>query len=68
MALTISQVIHYPDSNCLEVSWVRETIDPDTGEVTVVRKRCISYSPQQKAKFLSACGAEGDKYVLMAGW
>lgn len=68
MALTISQVTHYLDTNTLEVSWVRETTDPDTGVTDVVRKRCVSYSQQQKAKFLTACGSDGQKYVDMAGW
>jgi len=68
MALTISQVTHYPDTNTLEVSWTKQVADPDTGVTEIIRKKCISYSSEQKTKFLNACDPDGQKYVTMAGW
>jgi len=37
-------------------------------ETELKRVKCRNYSIEQKDEFLADCGADGQKYVDMAGW
>jgi hypothetical protein len=58
----LATVTHDIKTNTLEATWLEE------GEVELVRVKCHNYSVEQKTEFLADCGAEGQKYVTMAGW
>lgn len=65
----LAQVTHENNTNTLEALWVNKVMSEDGEtvlEYTNVRRH--SYSPEQKDMFLTDCGAEGQKYVDMAGW
>jgi hypothetical protein len=58
----LAAVCHDIKSNTLEATWLLET------DMELVRIKCRNYSIEQKTEFLADCGAEGQKYVTMAGW
>lgn len=58
----LAAVTHDIKSNTLEATWLEQT------ETELKRVRCTNFSPEQKQDFLDATGAEGQKYVDMAGW
>lgn len=58
----LAAVCHDIKSNTLEATWLMQT------EIEMVRVKCRNYSAEQKDEFLADCGAEGQKYVDMAGW
>ena len=37
-------------------------------ETELKRVKCRNYSAEQKDEFLDDCGADGQKYVDLAGW
>lgn len=58
----LATVTHDIKTNTLEATWLEE-------EATqLVRVKCRNYSAEQKNEFLSDCGADGQKYLTMAGW
>lgn len=58
----LAAVCHDIKSNTLEATWLEET------ETELKRVKCRNYSTEQKAEFLTDTGADGQKYVDMAGW
>lgn len=58
----LAAVCHDIKNNTLEATWLQLT------ETEVKRIRCHNYSSDQKDMFLADTGAEGQKYVDMAGW
>ena len=58
----LSSVCHDIKSNTLEATWLELTGDG------YKRVKCHNYSAEQKDEFLADCGADGQKYVSMAGW
>lgn len=58
----LAAVCHDIKSNTLEATWIEET------ETELKRVKCRNYSSEQKDEFLADTGAEGQKYVDMAGW
>jgi len=58
----LAAVTHDTKSNTLEATWLEET------GTELKRVKCRNYSPEQKAEFLADVGADGQKYVDMAGW
>lgn len=58
----LAAVCHDIKSNTLEATWLQET------ETELKRVKCRNYSAEQKDEFLADTGAEGQKYVDMAGW
>lgn len=58
----LATVCHDTISNTLEAIWLEEM------ETEFKRVKCRNYSVDQKDEFLADCGADGQKYVTMAGW
>jgi len=64
----LAAVCHDIKSNTLEATWLEE-IKGDNDVVTELKRtKCRNYSIEQKDEFLADCGADGQKYVSMAGW
>jgi hypothetical protein len=58
----LAAVCHDIKSNTLEATWLEEI------GTELKRIKCRNYSVEQKDEFLADCGADGDKYITMAGW
>lgn len=58
----LASVTHDTQTNTLEASWL-ELVGEE-----LKRVKCRSYSAEQKDEFLIDCGADGQKYVTLAGW
>ena len=58
----IAAVTHDIKSNTLEATWLQQT------ETEIKRVKCRNFSVEQKDEFLADTGADGQKYVDMAGW
>ena len=63
----LAAVCHDIKSNTLEATWLEETKENDI-VIEIKRIKCRNYSIEQKDEFLTDCGADGQKYVDMAGW
>lgn len=64
----LASVTHDTKSNTLEATWLQMMTDMDGNPQELRRVKCRNYSAEQKADFLADTGAEGQKYVDMAGW
>ena len=58
----LSAICHDIKSNTLEGTWIEVT------NTELKRIKCRNYSAEQKEEFLSDCGADCQKYVVLAGW
>jgi hypothetical protein len=58
----LATVTHDTQSNTLEAVWLELV-----GE-QIQRIKCRNYSVEQKDEFLSDCGEDGQKYVILANW
>jgi len=64
----LAAICHDIKSNTLEATWLEE-IKGDNDVVTELKRtKCRNYSAEQKDEFLADCGADGQKYVTLAGW
>jgi hypothetical protein len=61
-------VTHDTKTNTLEATWIEPLKDLDGNLKELRRVKCRNYSVEQKAEFLSDCGAGSEKYTTMAGW
>ena len=64
----LAAVCHDIKNNTLEATWLQQIDDMDGNPIELKRVKCRNYSAEQKDEFLADCGAEGQKYVDMAGW
>jgi hypothetical protein len=64
----LAAVCHDIKSNTLEATWLEEVLDDNGDPKELKRTKCHNYSAEQKDEFLADCGADGQKYVNMAGW
>jgi hypothetical protein len=58
----LATVTHDIQSNTLEAVWLELV-----GE-QLERIKCRNYSVEQKDEFLTDCGEDGQKYVILANW
>lgn len=60
--MILKQVIHYPDTNSVEATWLEET--------ELKRVKCRNYSEPQKQDFADDIGdmTVAMKYIIMADW
>ena len=47
---------------------IQEVLNENDKPQELKRVKCRNYSAEQKDEFLTDCGADGQKYVTMAGW
>ena len=64
----LAAVCHDIKSNTLEATWLQEVLNENDKPQELKRVKCRNYSAEQKDEFLTDCGADGQKYVTMAGW
>jgi hypothetical protein len=64
----LAAVCHNIKSNTLEATWVNEVLDDNDNPKIYERVKSRNYSAEQKDEFLADCGADGEKYVTLAGW
>ena len=64
----LAAVCHDIKSNTLEATWLEEVLDDNGDPNELKRVKCRNYSVEQKDEFLADCGADGQKYVTLAGW
>lgn len=64
----LATICHDLVSNTLEATWLEEVLD-ENGELKELKRiKCRNYSAEQKDEFLADCGAEANKYTVLAGW
>lgn len=63
MITKIKQVIHFPDTNSVEVTWFEETVDWSTGTKQETPVRCHSYADSQLDMLESDLGADAAEYA-----
>ena len=64
----LAAICHDIKSNTLEATWLEEVLDENGEAKELKRIKCRNYSAEQKEEFLSDCGADCQKYVVLAGW
>lgn len=64
----LAAVCHDIKSNTLEATWLEEVLDENDVPKELKRVKCRNYSIEQKDEFLADCGADCQKYVVLAGW
>jgi hypothetical protein len=64
----LAAICHDIKSNTLEATWLEEVKGDNDVVTELKRTKCRNYSAEQKDEFLADCGADGQKYVDMAGW
>ena len=68
MRTILSAITHDIRSNTLEATWLGEVTDPHGNVLGYPVVKCRNYPAEQKEEFLADVGADGQKYVVMAGW
>lgn len=64
--MRLQSVTHHIDSNTLEAAWVEDKFNLEGELVAIVRVKCHSYSPEQRAVFVADTGAP--QYADLANW